>query len=46
MIFIGTLKAGTLFFLAVFLPTITIYFTVKWLYKTILQINLKRKLNK
>ena len=46
MMMIEVVKAGTLFFLAVFLPAITIYFTVKWLYKTILQINLKRKLNK
>lgn len=46
MILIEVVKAGTLFFLAVFLPTITIYTIIKWLYMTILQINLKRKLTK
>jgi hypothetical protein len=46
MIVIEVLKAGTLFFLAVFLPTITVYTIIKRLYMTILQINLKRKIKK
>jgi len=46
MIVIEVVKVGTLFFLAVFLPTITVHTIIKWLYMTILQINLKRKIKK